>query len=43
MYVLTGKEMRAIDMKAIEEFRIPGIILMENAALRSVYFLEREY
>src|SRR3989339_1888368 len=29
--VLTREEMREIDRKAIEEYEIPGIILMENA------------
>lgn len=28
---LTRKEMRELDRKAIEEYKIPGIILMENA------------
>lgn len=28
---LTREEMRALDKKAIEEYKIPGIILMENA------------
>lgn len=34
--VLTGSQMRDIDKKAIEELKIPGIVLMENAG-RSVY------
>jgi len=29
--VLTRQEMRELDRKAIEEYKIPGIILMENA------------
>ena len=29
--VLTREEMRELDRKAIEEYKIPGIILMENA------------
>lgn len=43
MYVVTGEEMGCIDRRAIEEYRIPGIVLMENAALRSVDIIEREY
>lgn len=36
MFVVTGKEMAAIDKKAIEEWNIPELILMENAGLRVV-------
>ena len=32
-----------MDRRAIDEFGIPGIILMENAALRVVEFLEQEH
>ena len=31
--VLTGEQMRNIDKKAIEDLKIPGIILMENAGI----------
>ncbi len=34
--ILTGNQMRELDKKAIEELKIPGIILMENAG-RAVY------
>lgn len=36
MYVVTPVQMRKIDQRAIDEFGIPGIVLMENAALRVV-------
>ena len=36
MFVVTGKEMAAIDKKAIEEWNIPELILMENAGLQVV-------
>ncbi len=31
--VVTASEMQAIDRSAIEEFGIPGLVLMENAGL----------
>jgi len=34
--ILSGKQMREVDKKAIEELKIPGILLMENAG-RAVY------
>lgn len=34
MKVVTAQEMREIDRKAITEFKIPGIVLMENAGLQ---------
>lgn len=43
MYVVTGDEMASIDRRAIEEYRIPGIVLMENAALRAAQIIERVY
>lgn len=36
MKVLTSEQMRNIDRRAIEELGIPGIVLMENAALAVV-------
>ena len=33
---ITREEMRRADRRAIEEFGIPGIVLMENAALAVV-------
>lgn len=38
--VVYAEEMRAIDRKAIEEYGIPGIVLMENAGLRTVEVIE---
>ena len=32
-YLVTGKEMKAIDMCSIEEYGIPSLVLMERAAL----------
>lgn len=34
MRVVTPKQMREIDRKAMEEHGIPGIVLMENAGIR---------
>lgn len=36
MEIVTGAQMREIDRRAIEEYGIPGIVLMENAGLRVV-------
>lgn len=38
---LTREQSRAIDRRAIEEFGIPGIVLMENAGRGTVDVLER--
>ena len=43
MRVVTPKQMREIDKRAIEEFGIPGIILMENAALQAQKIIEKLY
>ena len=43
MYVVTAKEMDCIDKRAIEEYKIPGIVLMENAAIRAVEVIKSEY
>ena len=34
--------MRELDRRAIEEFSIPGLVLMENAGLNTVLMMERE-
>jgi len=43
MYVTTPDEMRKIDNRAIEEFGIPGAVLMENAAIRTVDVIGDKY
>ena len=43
MYVVTPSQMRRIDQRAIKEFRIPGIVLMENAALQVVKVIKKRY
>ncbi len=40
MRVLTAEQMREVDRLTTERFGIPGILLMENAALRSVDVIE---
>lgn len=37
--VFTGDEIKALDLKAINEFGMPGILLMENAGLGVAHFL----
>lgn len=39
MRIVEGKEVRTIDLLAKERFRMPGMVLMENAALRVVDYL----
>ncbi|MCD6363782.1 MAG: NAD(P)H-hydrate dehydratase [Synergistetes bacterium] len=41
MKLLTAEEMREIDRFAIEELKIPGIILMENAGLRTLIGMQK--
>ena len=43
MFVVTPDEIRRIDRRAIDEFGIPGIVLMENAALRVVEVINKYY
>jgi NAD(P)H-hydrate epimerase len=43
MKVFTAAQMRAFDKAATEEYGIPSIVLMENAALRVVEFLEMNF
>ena len=43
MKVFTAQQMREFDRAAIEDYGIPSIVLMENAALRVVEFLEAKF
>ncbi len=43
MKVFTTQQMRDFDKAAIEEYGIPSLVLMENAALRVVEFLEAKF
>lgn len=43
MKVFTAAQMREFDRVATEEYSIPSIVLMENAALRVVEFLEMKF
>ncbi|MDP3481514.1 MAG: NAD(P)H-hydrate dehydratase [Desulfoprunum sp.] len=42
MKLPTAREMRALDTSAIEDFGIPGIVLMENAGLGTVHMMLHE-
>ena len=42
MKLPTALEMRALDSSAIEDFGIPGIVLMENAGLGTVHEMIRD-
>lgn len=43
MKVFTSEQMRAFDRAAIERYHLASLVLMENAALRVVEFLEARY
>ena len=43
MKVFTAQQMRDFDRAAVEEYGIPSLVLMENAALRVVEFLEAKF
>lgn len=43
MKVVTAQEMRQIDERAIREYGIPGVVLMENAGLQVVRAMEKRY
>ncbi len=42
MYLVTAQEMRAFDAQAINDFGIPGVVLMENAG-RTTFNILREH
>ena len=41
MKLPNGEQMRQIDQCAINEFKIPGMLLMENAGVGTVAMMER--
>ena len=43
MLLPNSEQMRRIDQCAINEFKIPGIVLMENAGAGTVHFLEQRF
>jgi NAD(P)H-hydrate epimerase len=43
MKLTTSKQMQALDRRSMEEYGIPGIVLMENAALRTAMVLREKY
>ena len=43
MKILTAGEMREIDRRTIEEFGIPGAVLMENAGIGVVVVLQDRF
>lgn len=42
MKLPNAAEMRGLDQSAIDDFHIPGVVLMENAGLGTVHMMERE-
>ncbi len=43
MKTVTVAQMRELDRRAIEDYRIPSILLMENAGLRTADFIHKMY
>ena len=43
MKIFSAEQMRAFDKASSEQFQIPSVVLMENAALRVVEFLETQF
>lgn len=43
MKVVTAEKMREMDRRAMEEYGIPGVVLMENAGLRVVEEIKQKY
>ena len=42
MYLVSNEEMRQLDRTAIETWRIPSLVLMENAGIAILRQLERD-
>ena len=40
-YVVTGEEMQRYDANTIKQFKVPGLVLMEQAAFVSAEEIER--
>ena len=40
MQVATASEMRNIDQRTIEVYRVPSIVLMENAGIQLLRFMQ---
>ena len=43
MKLVNGAQMKEIDGKAIKDIGIPGIVLMENAAIKAFQQLEHNF
>ena len=43
MYVVTPSQSKKIDQRASAEFQIPGMILMENAAIQAANVIRERY
>ena len=43
MKIVTGQEMQLLDKRTIEEYGIPGLILMENAGLGALREMVHRY
>ena len=43
MEILTAKQMRQVDRRTVREFGVPELVLMENAGLRLLGFLQGTY
>ena len=42
-YIVTGEEMQQFDANTIEHFKVPGLVLMEQAALASVEEITKQF
>lgn len=43
MYIVTNQQMKAVDQMAINDYKIPGIVLMENAGLAVVEEINKQF